>query len=131
MAYTATSWVNGSEPAINAANLNKLEAGVVAAHEAAAVPTAWEDVSGKPSTFPAKAPAWADVTGKPAVIAAGEDAAAARAAIGAGTSSVTVGTGASNAKAGNWVPKISDVTGLQAKISELESRIAALEPGGE
>ena len=34
MAYTATSWVNGSEPAINAANLNKLEAGVVAAHEA-------------------------------------------------------------------------------------------------
>lgn len=52
MAYTATSWVNGSEPAINAANLNKLEAGVVAAHDAAAVPTAWEDVSGKPSTFP-------------------------------------------------------------------------------
>lgn len=36
MAYTATSWVNGSEPAINAANLNKLEAGVVAAHEAVA-----------------------------------------------------------------------------------------------
>ena len=34
MAYTATSWVNGSEPAINAANLNKLEAGVVAAQEA-------------------------------------------------------------------------------------------------
>ena len=36
MTYTATSWVNGSEPAINAANLNKLEAGVVAAHEAVA-----------------------------------------------------------------------------------------------
>ena len=36
MAYTATSWVNGSEPAINAANLNKLEAGVVAAHDAVA-----------------------------------------------------------------------------------------------
>ena len=36
MAYTATSWVNGSEPAINAANLNKLESGVVAAHEAVA-----------------------------------------------------------------------------------------------
>ena len=36
MAYTATSWVNGSEPAINAANLNKLEAGVAAAHEAVA-----------------------------------------------------------------------------------------------
>ena len=36
MAYTATSWVNGSEPAINAANLNKLEAGVSAAHDAVA-----------------------------------------------------------------------------------------------
>lgn len=36
MTYTATSWVNGSEPAINAANLNKLEAGVVAAHDAVA-----------------------------------------------------------------------------------------------
>ena len=36
MTYIATSWVNGSEPAINAANLNKLEAGVVAAHEAVA-----------------------------------------------------------------------------------------------
>ena len=36
MAYDATSWVNGSEPAINAANLNKLEAGVKEAHEAVA-----------------------------------------------------------------------------------------------
>lgn len=96
MAYTATSWVNGSEPAINAANLNKLEAGVVAAHEAAAAPTAWGDVSGKPSTFPP-----------------------------------TVGTSASTAKAGDWKPTISDVTGLEAKISDLEARIAALEPSGE
>ena len=36
MAYTATNWVNDSEPALNAENLNKLEAGVVAAHEAVA-----------------------------------------------------------------------------------------------
>ena len=36
MTYIATSWVNDSEPAINAANLNKLEAGVVAAHDAVA-----------------------------------------------------------------------------------------------
>ena len=36
MTYIATNWVNGSEPAINAANLNKLESGVVAAHEAVA-----------------------------------------------------------------------------------------------
>ena len=36
MTYTATNWVNDSEPAINAANLNKLEAGVVSAHDAVA-----------------------------------------------------------------------------------------------
>jgi hypothetical protein len=36
--------------------------------------------------------AWADITGKPAVIAAGADQAAARTAIGAGTSSLAVAT---------------------------------------
>ena len=38
------------------------------------------------------ATAWADITGKPAVIAAGADQAAARTAIGAGTSSLAVAT---------------------------------------
>lgn len=38
------------------------------------------------------AAAWADITGKPAVIAAGADQAAARTAIGAGTSSLAVAT---------------------------------------
>lgn len=45
--------------------------------------------------------AWDDITGKPAVIAAGTDAAAARAAIGAGTSSLVIGTTASTAMAGD------------------------------
>lgn len=45
--------------------------------------------------------AWDDITGKPAVIAAGTDATAARAAIGAGTSSLVIGTTASTAMAGN------------------------------
>lgn len=36
MAYIATHWVNNSEPAINAANLNKLESGVASAHDAVA-----------------------------------------------------------------------------------------------
>ncbi|MFC7067448.1 hypothetical protein [Brucella rhizosphaerae] len=40
----------------------------------------------------AGATAWADITGKPAVIAAGADQAAARTAIGAGTSSLAVAT---------------------------------------
>lgn len=46
---------------------------------------------------------WADISGKPAVIAAGSDAAAARTAIGAGTSNLTIGTTASTALAGNTV----------------------------
>lgn len=36
---------------------------------------------------------------------------AARSAIGAGTSSLVVGTGATNAKAGNWFPSFAEVTG--------------------
>jgi len=53
---------------------------------------------------------WSGITGKPAVIAAGADVAAARAAINAGTSNVTVGTGADNAKAGNWEPAAADIS---------------------
>lgn len=41
--------------------------------------------------------AWGDITGKPAVIAAGANAAEARTAIGAGTSSLVIGTTASPA----------------------------------
>ena len=32
MAYTKTTWVNDSKPAINAANLNKIEQGIADAH---------------------------------------------------------------------------------------------------
>lgn len=46
-------------------------------------------------------PTWSDVENKPAVIAAGADQAAARAAIGAGTSSLVLGMTASTAAAGN------------------------------
>ena len=45
--------------------------------------------------------AWGDITGKPAVIAAGADATTARIAIGAGTSSLVIGTTASTAMAGD------------------------------
>lgn len=56
---------------------------------------------------------WSSLPGKPNVFAAGADAAAARSAIGAGTSSLVLGTGAGDAKAGNWAPSaasISDAT---------------------
>lgn len=54
-------------------------------------------------------------------------AADARAAIGAGTSNLTVGTGATNAKAGNYQPTVAQVEGLQAIITDLTTRIEALE----
>ena len=38
MAYTKTEWVNDSEPAINAANLNKIEKGIADAHASVAEP---------------------------------------------------------------------------------------------
>ena len=38
MAYTKTDWVNDSKPAINAANLNKIEQGIADAHAIVAEP---------------------------------------------------------------------------------------------
>ena len=35
MAYTPTTWVNNSTPALNAANLNKMETGIDEAHDCA------------------------------------------------------------------------------------------------
>ena len=59
---------------------------------------------------------WTGVTDKPTVIAAGADQAAARAAIGAGTSNLVIGTTGSTAKAGNYTPAVADVTGLAAAL---------------
>lgn len=56
------------------------------------------DVGALPDTY---VPSWGDVTGKPAVIAAGADVTTARAAIGAGTSNLALGTTATTAMAGN------------------------------
>lgn len=70
----------------------------------------------------------ADITDSTAVgraVLTAADAAAARAAIGAGTSNVVVGTAATNAKAGNYTPDIAGVTGLQAAL-DLKATVAAL-----
>ena len=48
MAYMKTAWVNDSEPALNAVNLNKLEQGVADAHSAIAdVPAGADGKDGK------------------------------------------------------------------------------------
>lgn len=56
--------------------------------------------------------AWDNITGKPAVIAAGANAAAARTAIGAGTSSLVIGTTASTAMAGDKFAQGSAVSNV-------------------
>ena len=113
----------------------------------------WADVTGKPTTFPpvvgttattAKAgnyqPTAANISDASAVgrsVLTAADAAAARTAIGAGTSSLTIGTSASTAKAGNAVQTATQTTAtaispgtatnVQAILAELAARITALE----
>lgn len=78
----------------------------------------YDDLTGKP-TIPA-APtvdnlSGAGATGRAVMKAA--DAEAARAAIGAGTSNLSVGTSATDAKAGNYQPTWAQVTGKPAVIA--------------
>lgn len=79
----------------------------------------WTQVTGRPATFPPDAHTHtaaqisdATTTGRSVLTAA--SAAAARTAIGAGTSSLALGTTSSTAKAGNYVPTWSEVTGKPA-----------------
>ena len=67
---------------------------------------------------------WADLTGKPPVIAAGADQAAARAAIGAGTSSQTLAT-MSTAEAAAGTATTARATTAQA----IKAAVDALAPG--
>lgn len=53
---------------------------------------------------------WENITDKPAVIAAGNDAAGARSAIGAGTSNLAIGTTSTTAKRGDYEPSWSNVS---------------------
>jgi len=86
---------------------------------------------------------WGDLEGKPVVIAAGDDQAAARLSIGAGTSNLSIGTAASNAMAGNKFAvgaAVSDQTALsvagddapavatsaQAAVTALTAKVNAL-----
>ena len=69
--------------------------------------------------------AWADITGKPAVIGAGATQAAARSAIGAGTSSLALGTTSSTAKVGDYQPSWAQVTGKPAVIAAGADQAAA------
>ena len=77
---------------------------------------------------------WVDLQGKPAVIAAGADAATARAAIGAGTSNLAIGTTAATAKAGNWVPPagvaVADAVDETDVVAQFNELLASLRTAG-
>lgn len=65
-----------------------------------------------------------DITGASQVIEAlleSNNEAGARAAIGAGTSNLKTGTGATDAKPGDWLPKGADIQGLSAVLASLMS----------
>lgn len=68
----------------------------------------------------------ATATGKAVMKAV--DATAARTAIGAGTSSVTVGTGATNAKAGNYVPTSAEVAAALKAKAQIAALVAVSAP---
>ena len=126
LSFEKHNWKSGD--ILSSTKLNAMEDGIAAG----LTEVAWGDVKGKPSTFTAATHThdWADVTGKPATFAP------------------VVGTTASTAKAGNYVPAwadvtgkpatfpsaththtIANVTGLQAIIDDLTARIVALEAG--
>lgn len=92
-------------------------------------PVKWADIEGKP-TIPAAATVdnlgGASAVGKAVMKAV--DAAAARTAIGAGTSNLKVGTAATDAKAGNYKPTAAEVGApTQAAFDALVARVTALE----
>ncbi|WP_225784262.1 hypothetical protein [Xenophilus sp. Marseille-Q4582] len=105
------------------ASQGALAATAVQPSDLAAVATsgAYADLTGKP-TIPAaqQQTDWNATSGitsianKPAVIAAGADQASARAAIGAGTSNLTIGTTSTTAKAGDYQPTIPNQATAEA-----------------
>lgn len=71
------------------------------------------------------APTWTTISGKPVVVAEGATQAAARAAIGAGTSSLTIGTTSGTAKAGDYEPDLSGyVDTNDARLSDARTPTA-------
>lgn len=114
----------GSKPAVIAAGATE-----EAARQAIGAISA-EDVPSAPA-----APTWDTLAEKPAFIAAGDTEAAARQAIGAGTSSLALGTGATQASAGNHNHAVTADAGsglaaaanIQALAVALSTRIKALE----
>lgn len=82
----------------------------------------------KPADLPAPqpAPTWDTLTGKPAVIAAGTSQTAARDAIGAGTSSLQLGTGSTTAARGDHGHDLNAVTDTATRVAMTPAERAKL-----
>lgn len=94
---------------------------------AVATSGAYADLTGKPTIPDAQQQTdWNATSGitsianKPAVIAAGADQASARAAIGAGTSNLAIGTTSGTAKAGDYQPTITSQANAEAGTNNTE-----------
>lgn len=142
MAYTEQTWVDGETP-LDAEHMEHIESGIKSASE-----PAWTDITGKPTipTMPtADTLSGATTIGKALIKAA--DEAAARTAIGAGTSSLALGTTASTAKAGNYTPPTatastagivkqaaaqadSTATDIEGLVADFNSLLAKLKTAG-
>lgn len=70
--------------------------------------TDWADLTGKPTNFP---PDLSALSATVQSLLAASSATAARTAIGAGTSSLQLGSGPTTAKAGDYVPTYAEITG--------------------
>jgi hypothetical protein len=68
---------------------------------------------------------------KPAVIGAGADAAAARTAIGAGTSSLIIGSTSTTAKKGDYVPAWSEITSKPSTFAPIIGTTATTAMAGD
>ena len=107
MAYEKQTWTDGDAATpLSAARLTHIEDGIAAADTAALA-----------------APLWGQVQNKPSVIAAGDDAAAARAVIGAGRSNLALGTTATTAKAGDYTPAWGALSGRPAVVVALPAEL--------
>lgn len=111
---------------------NVLRASSAAAARAAIGAASTDDIPDIPDI--PDAPTWDTLAGKPAVIAAGADAAAARTAIGAGTSNLALGTTASTAKPGDWTPPpaaaVDDAADETEVVAQFNALLASLRAAG-
>lgn len=106
-----------------------------AALKAVSQPPTWAQVTGKPTTFAPSshthtAAQISDATATGRSVLTASDAAAARTAIGAGTSNLAIGTTATTAKAGNYQPTWAQVSAKPGLLTLASAApVAADSPG--